>query len=232
MPPLLILIFHTKPGIAIGTDLVYASITKLAASLQHIKQMTVDFKAFWVLCIGSVPGAVAGTLLISYLEHHLNVRLESQVIDHMLGITYVFAIFAMIWMAIQQIRLRSASHGLPLQLPVLKMVCLGLLGGHIVGLTSVGSGSIYVAILGLIYPLAGAQLVGTDILQGMVVTGVAGLVHMAVGNVDLHMVASLLIGSIPGILIGSRIVPKLPDRAVRAGIVLMLAWSSWTMFGQ
>ncbi|MCL6593917.1 MAG: sulfite exporter TauE/SafE family protein, partial [Alicyclobacillus sp.] len=149
-------------------------------------------------------------------------------ISQLLGAVYLLTIAAVLWREYTR-RHRPAAATAAVPLPRLRLGLLGLVAGCIVGLTSVGSGSLYVALLALVYPVATAKLVGTDILQGVLVTGVAGLVHFAFGSVDLPMVASLLVGSIPGILIGSRITVRIPDGAIRAGVLLMLGWSSYSL---
>jgi uncharacterized membrane protein YfcA len=103
-----------------------------------------------------------------------------------------------------------------------KFVILGLVGGFIVGMTSVGSGTLFMAVLTMIYPIATARLVGTDILQAVLVTGVAGIAHLTIGNVNMSMVGLLLLGSIPGILLGSRLTARVPDVAIRSVLTLML----------
>ncbi len=226
MTPLLILVFHVHSALAVGTDLLYSSITKFAGSVQHLRQRTVHRGVFMRLTAGSVPGAVLGSLMIALLSKHLPATTMNTWVDRALGVVYLIAIAAMIWRIVFRKQQLAGEEEQP---PTLKLALLGLVAGFIVGMTSVGSGSIYIAALGILFPMAAAKMVGTDILQGLVVTGVAGLTHLMFGNVDLWMVASLLIGSVPGILIGSRLTVRIPERAIRACLMLMLGWPSWSL---
>lgn len=227
MTPMMIFIFHMNPAVAVGTDLVYGSVTKLIGSIQHIKQKTVNFVVVRYLSYGSVPGALIGSLAIGYMQQRMSVKDLNAVIGQMLGAVYILIVLAMMW------RWWLSKRPQPLQLtqepPKMKILLLGLFAGCVVGLTSVGSGSLYIAVLGIIFPMLTAKMVGTDIVQGVIVTGVAGISHLAFGNVNLLMVASLLVGSIPGILIGSRMTVKVPDVVLKVCLMTMLCWSSYSL---
>jgi uncharacterized membrane protein YfcA len=228
MTPMMIFLFHMHPTVAVGTDLVYSSITKVVGALQHIRQKTVDFKALGYMSIGSVPGALAGSLVVGYLERRLPLEHVDGVVGQTLGAVYILIVIAMAWRWWWSLR-RPAQAESDVRLPRVGLVVLGLTAGFVVGLTSVGSGALFISVLALIYPVAAAKLVGTDIAEGVLVTGVAGLAHLAFGNVNLHMVWSLLIGSIPGILIGSRLTIRIPEPVVRVCLMTMLCWSSWNL---
>lgn len=229
MTPLLILLFHTEPTVAVGTDLLYASITKFVGAIAHIRQKTIDLRLFkWLVGFGII-GALLGSALIGELSAHLSTHTVNQVVSHLLGLLYVPVIFSMVWRWVTRHRNMGAPSMDESQFPKFRIALLGLLGSFVVGMTSVGSGSIYIAVLSVIYPIANARLVGTDIVQGAVITGVAGLVHFGFGHVDLAMVGSLLVGSIPGILLGSRLTFRMPDSFIRVALMLMLCWSSWNL---
>lgn len=230
MTPLLILVFHVHSTLAVGTDLLYSSITKFAGSVQHLRQRTVHRGVFMRLSLGSIPGAILGALLVLLLSKHVSTTVMNAWVNRALGVVYIFAIAAMLWRVAFRAKYRADETGQ--EPPTGKLIVLGLTAGFIVGMTSVGSGSIYIAALGILFPMAAAKMVGTDILQGLVVTGVAGLTHLMFGNVDLWLVSSLLIGSIPGILIGSRLTIRIPEVAIRASLVLMLGWSSWSLLAK
>lgn len=230
MTPMLIFLFNVHPAIAVGTDLMYASITKIVGSIQHIRQKTVDYAALKFLALGSVPGGVLGSLSIGWMEVHLNAEHVNRTIDHLLAAVYILIIIAMMVRWIQKRRGRLAMENPPV--PAVKLVILGLTAGYIVGVTSVGSGALYIAVLAWIYPIAAARLVGTDIVQATLVTGVAAVTHLAFGNVDWALVLSLLIGSVPGILIGSRVTARVPDSVVRVAMVIMLCYSSFNLFSK
>ncbi len=235
MTPLMVLLLHMHPTVAVGTDLMYSSITKVVGSIQHIYQKTVDFVAFRWLALGSVPGALLGAGVIGLLIHYYPAQEVNTVVGRMLGVVYILALAAMVWRWFARERgVAAAQEHDPAARPQRhwRLAGFGLVAGAVVGMTSVGSGSLYVALLGLLYPISAAKLVGTDILQGMLVTGVGGLAHLMFGNVDLGMVLMLLCGSIPGILVGSRMTLKMPEWAVQTAIVMMLGWSSWNLLAK
>jgi uncharacterized protein len=227
MTPMMIFLFGVNPTVAVGTDLLYSSITKMFGAWQHWRQKTVDWTVVKYLSTGSVPGAVLGVLLILFLQGHYASSVES-IVGKMLGFTYLIIAVVMVWRFFLR-RNQAAQPEGEIKPDRKKMLLLGIIGGFIVGMTSVGSGTLFMAILVLIYPVAVARLVGTDIVQAVLVTGVAGLAHFAIGNVNLTMVGQLLIGSIPGILIGSRMTMRVPEVAVRTCLFLMIALSGFKM---
>ncbi|MFC4765903.1 sulfite exporter TauE/SafE family protein [Effusibacillus consociatus] len=224
MTPMMIFLFGVSPAVAIGTDLIYASITKIFGSWQHWRQKTIDFVVVKWLSTGSVPGALLGVLTILYMQNVMDAKQLNSMIFKILGVTYLLVAVVMLWRIFS--KKNRVQRTEEVERPAKsKLITLGLVGGFIVGMTSVGSGSLFVAILAMIYPVASAKLVGTDIMQALLVSGVAGIAHLTIGNVDLNLVSKLLLGSIPGILIGSKLTTKLPDIAVRTALLVMLALS-------
>lgn len=258
MTPMMIFLFGVNPTVAVGTDLVYSSITKVFGAWQHWRQKTVDWKVVRLLSTGSVPGALAGALTMMLLQKSYADSVQG-IVGKVLGLTYLLIALFMIWQMLRKLadmrqkrlELRAASQaetaatrqelaaavqeGTLAEAPAeivpdaRKMIWLGLIAGFVVGLTSVGSGTLFMAFLVLIYPVAVARLVGTDIVQAVLVTGVAGLAHLSMGNVDLSLVGQLLIGSIPGILIGSRMTTKIPENFVRSSLVVLIFLAGFKM---
>ncbi|PWK16160.1 sulfite exporter TauE/SafE family protein [Tumebacillus permanentifrigoris] len=257
MTPMMIFLFGVNPTVAVGTDLVYSSITKIFGAWQHWRQKTVDWTVVRLLSTGSVPGALAGALMMMILQKSYADSVQT-ILGKVLGLTYLLIALFMIWQMVRKLsemrtkrnELRHASQaeaaasqqelaatadGVLTQAPetirpdARKMIWLGLIAGFVVGLTSVGSGTLFMAVLVLIYPVAVARLVGTDIVQAVLVTGVAGLAHLSMGNVDLHLVGQLLIGSIPGILIGSRMTTRVPETFVRSSLVVLIFLAGFKM---
>ncbi len=227
MTPLMIFVFGINPTLAVATDLVYASITKLFGAWQHWRQRTIDWTIVKLLTIGSVPGALFGVFTLLLLQQQFASIVEG-IIGKLLGLTYLLIACLMIY----QIRRNPFVSNLSVDKitpPGRKLILIGIVAGYIVGLTSVGSGTLFMALLIMIYPMVGARIVGTDIAQAVIVTGVAGLIHFVAGNVDLKMVGLLLIGSIPGILIGSKLTMKLPDLAVRGCLFIMIFLSGFKL---
>jgi uncharacterized membrane protein YfcA len=221
MTPIMIFVFGISPTVAIGTDLVYASVTKMFGALQHWRQKTIDFTVVKWLSVGSLPGALLGVLIILFMQKYFDTRLLNSTVGKILGVTYLLIAAVMLWRIFRSKWKKQQRLEIP-HPPKRKLIALGLVGGIIVGMTSVGSGTLFMALLAMMYPIASAKLVGTDILQAVLVTGVAGIAHMSIGNVDTAIVMQLLIGSIPGILIGSKLTTKIPDMAVRSALMLML----------
>lgn len=226
MTPMMIFLFGVNPTVAVGTDLLYSSITKIFGAWQHWRQKTIDWPAVKMLSTGSVPGALAGVLSMLALQHYYAMSVQT-IVGRLLGITYLLIAVVMVWRMIR--KPAPVPEGTEVVPDRKKMVALGLVAGFVVGLTSVGSGTLFMAVLILIYPIATARLVGTDIVQAVLVTGVAGLAHFFIGNVNFTMVGQLLLGSIPGILIGSRMTTKVPDLAVRTCLLLMICLSGYKM---
>ncbi len=227
MTPMMIFLFGVAPTVAVGTDLLYASITKLFGGWQHWRQKTVDWQVVKLLSIGSLPGALLGSMAILYLQT-LYIESVEGIVGRLLGLTYLLIAAVMIVRMFRTGK-RAQEAPEPIKPDKRKMIALGLVGGFIVGMTSVGSGTLFMAVLLMIYPVAASRLVGTDIVQAVLVTGVAGIAHFAIGNVNLSMVGNLLIGSIPGILIGSRMSLKIPELAVRSCLFLMICLSGLKM---
>lgn len=227
MTPMMIFLFHMHPTVAVGTDLVYSCITKIAGAIQHIRQKTVDFKALGWMSVGSVPGALAGSLVVGYLQQRYPISHVDGIVGQTLGGVYILIVLAMAWRWWQ--KGRGTASVFPGRVPRVALSVLGLAAGFLVGLTSVGSGALLVSVLAMISSLSAARLVGTDIAAGVLVTGVAGLAHLAFGNVDLRMVVSLLVGSVPGILMGSRFIVRVPEPVVRVGLMTLLSWSSYNL---
>lgn len=227
MTPMMIFLFGVNPTVAIGTDLLYSSITKMFGAWQHWRQKTVDWTVVKYLSTGSVPGAIAGVLTMMFLQTYFTLSVEG-IVGKLLGATYLLIAGVMAWRAFSKGKAQKLAdeHIKPDRK---KMITLGVVAGYIVGLTSVGSGTLFMAVLLMIYPVAVAKLVGTDIVQAVLVTGVAGIAHFAIGNVNLTLVGQLLIGSIPGILIGSRMTTKVPEVAVRTCLFLMIFLSGFKM---
>lgn len=230
MTPMLIFLFHMKPTMAVGTDLVYGAITKIFGSVQHVRQKTIDFPAFRWLAYGSIPGALGGSLLVGVMTKRLPMTFVNHEVNIWLGCVYIIIVLAMGLRWYLNVRKRRLNVPIKeLRLPKVRLLVLGLLGGFLVGLTSVGSGSIFIAVMTMIYPIASARMVGTDVAQATVLLIVAGATHLAFGNVNLSVVLSLVIGSVPGILIGSRLTTHVPEKAVRAGIIAMLCYTSYSL---
>ena len=224
MTPLLVLLFGVHPATAVGTDLLYASITKSAGALMHGFNRTVDWRVTGLLALGSVPAALVTLYLLSVLgQSRDTAKLISVVLGYALLATAMSFLFRRQILAFAH-RRRAGTE--PPARTARMTVATGVVLGVIVTLSSVGAGALGITALLMLYPqLPVARVVGSDIAHAVPLTLAAGLGHWAMGAVDWPMLASLLVGSIPGILIGSHLAPKAPDtllRSLLAGVLTVV----------
>jgi uncharacterized membrane protein YfcA len=224
MTPILVLLFGYAPQTAIGTDLLFACVTKGAGWVIHDRHGTVDRQVLGRLICGSIPAAVITTL---YLHGHPVAARGGRELVALIGMAIILTGAGLICKPLLMrlgLVLGPAAQGFPLKYQVLLTVLAGAIVGGMVSLTSVGAGILGTVALVCLYPvrMKAAHLVGTDIAHAIPLTLVAGAGHLLIGNVDLGLLANLLIGSIPGIIIGSLIVTRLPDALVRNVLAAML----------
>jgi uncharacterized membrane protein YfcA len=231
MTPILILFFGFKPTYAVGTDILHGAIFKTFGAVRHRKLGTVHARlALWMFA-GSGPMSLAGIGVAAILAHYYGDSAQSVEAKAIGGALLLggAGLFAKAFL-----RPRSDDGR---ELAVLsrrdKRVAfwLGFCGGFIVGLTSVGSGTFFGLVMLLVYPLAARRIVGTDIFHAAALLWVAGFGYLALGKVDLHAMAWLLVGSIPGVLIGSQLGIGLPDRPLRAALATTLVLSGVKIVG-
>jgi uncharacterized protein len=225
MTPLLILVFGIAPQTAIGTDLFFATTTKIFGTWVHGTRGSIDWLVLRRLCLGSVPAALLTVLLIRYYPPDKGLK---ALLLPALGVTLaVTSIALLLQPRIHRLgqKLRTTTpESFKRAQPVLT-VAAGALLGFVVTLTSVGAGTIGAVMLVYLYPyrLKPAKLVGTDIAHAIPVTLVGGLGHASLGNVDFGLLGSLLLGSIPGIILGSRLSARVSGAYVRNTIAVVLA---------
>lgn len=222
MTPLLVLVFGVPAVTAVGTDLLYAGITKAGGAAAHSLRGNVDWKIAGRLACGSVPGA--GLALGALAWWPAASKASGAIVSTALGVMLVLTALALAfrtplaaWARAQGERSVFASHRTTVT------VVTGFLIGVAVTLSSVGAGAVGVTALALLYPaLATVRIVGTDIAHAIPIALVAGLGHAALGNVNWVLLATLLAGSIPGIILGSHLATRLPERFVRHSLVAIL----------
>ncbi|MBI1786699.1 MAG: sulfite exporter TauE/SafE family protein [Acidobacteria bacterium] len=219
MAPFLILGLGVQPVLAVRTDLVYSAITKVVGTLMHWRQGTVDFATAGKLAMGSVPGGLLGSACVIFLPRlgiDANRSLQRAIGVMLVAVALILLarVFAGDWLADRAPHLeRLQGSG---------AVAWGAIVGFCVGLTSVGSGSLMVPFLMLVFPLSPAKVVGTDVFHAAILVSVTGLAHSAAGPVDWRLVAQLLTGSVPGVMLGSHLAPRVPAKALRAGLAVAL----------
>lgn len=229
MTPLLVLLFGVNPQTAVGTDLLFAATTKIAGSVVHGKRETVDWRIVRRMACGSVPAAILTLILLSWFgkvgkstEHLIMISLSV-----LLGIT-ALAVICRKWL----LRLaQNVDPAQPRSRVLTGTVLLGAAIGVAVSISSVGAGAIGMTVLLVLYPkLPVARIVGSDIAHAVPLALIAGFGHWMIGDVDFALLAVLLVGSIPGVVIGSYLSSHASDRILQPLLACVLAVSSWQLF--
>jgi uncharacterized protein len=222
MTPMLILLFGIKPSTAISSDLVAAVVMRPIGAAVHMAQKTVNFTLVGYMVLGSVPMAFLG----AYLLHVMGNSSAAQAnVERSLGAALLLGAAAMVLRFVLDRRSGQTRRGVVHQLEVhpARTVAIGMVGGLIVGMTSVGSGSLMIVLLLFLYPMLGAnQLVGTDLTQAVPLTLAAALGALAFGHVELAVTTSIVIGSVPAVLVGAFLSSRAPDRFVRPAITFVI----------
>jgi uncharacterized membrane protein YfcA len=219
MTPILILLLGFSPKTAVGTDILHGAVFKSFGAIRHRQLGNVHARlAFWMLA-GSAPLSLVGVQIGSSFSDTTNSKM-GQVVGGALiagGLGFAMKTF-----------LRGHPSDLPFHLERRDKVLAIIIGstcGFVVGLTSVGSGTFFGLAMLFVYPLTARKIVGTDMLHAAMLLWVAGTGHLLHGNVDLHAMAWLLVGSIPGVLLGSQLSIKVPERALRIAFAFVLVLS-------
>ncbi|MEH7223934.1 sulfite exporter TauE/SafE family protein [Bacillus sp. JJ1566] len=228
MTPLLLFGFGVSPAVVVGTDLIFAAVTKSFGALQHWRQRTIDFNLLLRVAIGSVPGTLTGLLLLYFIKQDNQADLNLFITQ---GISIAFILISIVMLLKLFVWKKSLFDGSK-QVNTTVLISIGFLTGLLVAITSVGSGTLFIALLLWLYPLKSSALVGTDILHGVLITGLAGFAHSFLGTIDYVLVLQLLAGSIPGVLIGSRITLKLPDLYIRLLLITMMLVTSFILLSR
>jgi uncharacterized protein len=231
MTPMLILLFGVTPSAAISSDLVAAVFMRPFGAAVHMRKGTVNLRLAGLMVAGSVPMAFAGSYLLHLMTH---AKSAQDNIEMALGAALLLGAMAMVLryaLDRRDERTRAAAvHDVDVR--PLRTVAIGMVGGLIVGITSVGSGSLMIVMLLFLYPALGAgQLVGTDLAQAVPLTLAAALGALAFGHVELTVTTSLIIGSVPAVLAGSLLSSRAPDRYVRPAITFVIFASGLKYIG-
>lgn len=199
MTPLLILVLGVRPVLAVGSDLAYAAVTKIAGAVQHFRQDTVDLRTGALLGLGSVPGALVGVKFLSWYKGVAGAEVDV-LVQRALGGSLVLAGLVMFLVPFlgQRFLMDSSGPSLITKGNKLLTVAVGGIVGLLVGLTSVGSGSLLVPFLYLYFRFPASKIVGTDVFHGALLVTAAAVAHGKAGNVDVGLMANLLLGSLWG----------------------------------
>jgi uncharacterized membrane protein YfcA len=237
MTPMLIFVFRVDPLVAVSSDIVASLFMKPAGAIVHLRRKTVNLQLVLWLCIGSVPAAFCGVFLIRALSFGDSLE---EVLMILLGVALLLAsaglvVRATIGMA-QHRRALGEGPVAPSNADVvvrkIPTLLLGIVAGLMVGMTSVGSGSIIIVVLLLLYPaLKASQLVGTDLVQAVPLVAAASLGHLLYGEFSLDLTTSLLIGAVPGAWFGAQVSSRAPGGLIRRALAILLLASGLKLLG-
>lgn len=222
MTPLLILLFGVHPDTAVGTDLLFAAITKSTGTLVHGLNKTVNWRVVGMLGTGSVPATGATLFLVSHTD--LPAADKSVLVSTVLGVALLLTAISLMFR--KQVLVLAANRIDMLSAAQVKWLTVftGAILGVLVSLSSIGAGALGVTVLIFLYPRVPlARIIGSDIAHAVPLTLCAGIGHWLIGSVDLPLLGSLLLGSIPGIIIGSQLAAHVPEWVLRPVLAVMLA---------
>src|SRR5215217_3156224 len=222
MTPMLILVFGVTPTTAIGTDLAYAAVTKTVGGYKHWSQKTVDLTLSSWMAIGSVPAAVFGVYVLTLLEDWLGSDFDDAVIAILAGALLLTGAATLIRAFLKRMHERERDTIEMERRHKVAAVALGVSVGFVLGVTSAGSGALIAVGLILLFRLTPRRVVGTDVFHAAVLLWAAGLSHVVAGNVDFGLAGTILLGSVPGVWVGSGLAVRLPVGIMRATLAVVL----------
>src|SRR5215213_4711697 len=226
MTPLLILLFGIQPVTAVGTDIFYGAVTKTAGAWRHLKHRTVHRAIVFWLAVGSVPMAIAGVFLIEFLQREYGEDSVNQVVLGAVGAALLVVGVATIIRALflrDVIPERYAMH--LYRRHIIAAIITGATTGFVIGLTSAGSGTLIAIVLIAVFRLTPQRVVGTDVFHAAVLLWAAGIAHWVGGNVDFVLAGNILLGSVPGVLLGGLLAVRAPQGFLRRALAVVLCAS-------
>jgi uncharacterized membrane protein YfcA len=233
MTPLLILVFGTSPVTAVGSDITYAAATKTVGGWQHLRLRTVNLGLSFWLAIGSVPAAIAGVWVIEWLHDRYGNDLD----DIVLTMLAIALIVVGVVVLVRALFMSRAVNGERESFELTRRhkqaaVAIGASTGFVIGLTSAGSGTLIAVFLIAYYRMVPRNVVGTDVFHAAVLLWAAAVAHIVGGNVDFGLVGAILLGSIPGVWIGSHLSVKLPSGVLRTALGAVMIAAALALLGK
>ena len=226
MTPLLILVFGIQPTTAIGTDIFYSAVTKTVGGWRHLRMKTVNMELVKWLAMGSVPAAVGGVVLVSLIEQHVGeARLDSLVYAVLGGTLLMVGIITLARALILRDLVVERDRFEVVRRHKVAAVLIGATTGFVIGITSAGSGTVIAILLIAVYRLAPKRVVGTDVFHAAILLWAAGIAHWVGGNVDFVLAGNILLGSVPGVVIGAALSSKAPQGFIRTALGVVLVGS-------
>jgi uncharacterized membrane protein YfcA len=223
MTPLLILVFGVKPVTAIGTDLAYAAVTKTVGGYKHFRQRTVDMRLSTWMAIGSVPAAIGGVYVLELLERRLGSDFDSTLLAVLAGALLFtgVAVLARAYM-MPWLNERERSTIDMQRRHKIAAVTVGVFVGFVLGVTSAGSGALIAVALIMLFRLVPTRVVGTDVFHAAILLWAAAVAHLFAGNIDFALAGTILLGSVPGVWIGSHWSVRVPTATLRTALGVVL----------
>jgi hypothetical protein len=226
MTPLLILIFGIQLTTAIGTDIFYSAVTKTVGGWRHFRMKTVNTELVKWLAFGSVPAAVTGVAIVSILEKHIGEdRLDSLVYAVLGGTLLMVGIITLARALILRNLVDERDRFEVERRHKVAAVLIGATTGFVIGITSAGSGTVIAILLIAVYRLTPKKVVGTDVFHAAILLWAAGIAHWIGGNVDFVLAGNILLGSIPGVVIGAALSDRAPQGFIRTALGIVLVGS-------
>jgi hypothetical protein len=232
MTPMLILVFGIEPVTAIGTDLAYAAVTKTVGGYKHFKQKTVNLQLSSWMAVGSVPAAILGVYLLDVLEEHYGKNFDDVVIGLLAGALLLTGAMTLARSFLKRFHERERESFRMERRHKIGAVLLGLSVGFVLGVTSAGSGALIAVGLILGFRLVPTRVVGTDVFHAAILLWAAAAAHIVSGNVDFGLAGNILIGSVPGVWVGSHWSIRVPAGILRATLALVLIGAGLALLGK
>jgi uncharacterized membrane protein YfcA len=226
MTPLLILLFGVKPVTAIGTDIFYAAVTKTVGGWRHLRMRTVNLGLTFWLALGSVPSSIAGVWAISILQSRIGEEELDSIVYALLGGTLLMVGIITLARALILSNLIEERDDFEIRRRhKVAAVTIGVATGFVIGITSAGSGTVIAILLIAIYRLSPKRVVGTDVFHAAILLWAAGLAHWVGGNVDFVLAGNILLGSVPGVIVGAHFATRAPTGFLRTALGVVLVAS-------
>jgi uncharacterized membrane protein YfcA len=232
MTPLLILVFGVKPITAIGTDLAYAAVTKTVGGYKHWRQNTVDVRLSTWMALGSVPAAVGGVFVLDLLEQATGRDFDDLLLTILAAALLLTGFATLVRSFLKRMHERERAT-IPMNTRhKVAAVTLGVFVGFVLGVTSAGSGALIAVGLILLFRLLPTRVVGTDVFHAAILLWAAALAHIVAGNVDFLLAANILIGSVPGVWVGSHWSVRVPANVLRTTLAVVLIGAGIALLGK
>lgn len=223
MTPILYLFMHTKLKVAIGSDLAYGAIMRVFGSWQHFRANNVNVGLALRLAAGSVPASLAGVWYTKHLEAQFGPNAQ-HILARFLGVALMLVAVSLVLRSIPAIKKKILNDpkSEQRQKSLLWTLPIGIVLGFLVGVTSVGAGALFGAAMLLLFGMSVKGMVGTDVFQATLLSAAAALGHMWINDINYGLVATLLLGAVPGIVVGSRLASRLPEKVMQPALATVL----------